>query len=59
MIKSRSKEKEEEEKALVTFLKRTKEGKYAKIDKSSLIYSRVKEQREPIYTDEEYFYSLR
>jgi hypothetical protein len=59
MKKGRSKEKEVKEKALVTFLKRTQEGKYAKIDKRSLTYSRVKEQREPIYTDEEYFYSLR
>jgi hypothetical protein len=34
------------EKALITFLKRTKEGEYAKIEKSSLSYPRVKEQRE-------------
>lgn len=50
---------EKEGKALITFLKRTKEGKYAKVDKSSLLYPRVKEQREPSYSEEEYFYSLR
>jgi hypothetical protein len=59
MMKSKSKKVEGEEKALVTFLKLTKEGKYAKIHKSSLAYPRVKEQREPNYSDEEYFYSLR
>jgi hypothetical protein len=46
-------------KALLTFLKRTKEGKYAKIDESSLIYARIKIQREETYSDEEYLYSVR
>ncbi|MBM4136331.1 MAG: hypothetical protein FJ241_05790 [Nitrospira sp.] len=59
MISRKSRKIEKEEKALITFLKRTKEGKYAKVDKSSLLYPRVKEQREPSYSDEEYFYSLR
>jgi hypothetical protein len=36
--------KKEEEKALITFLKRTKNGEYAKIDRSALTYPRVKEQ---------------
>ncbi len=48
-----------EEKVLITFLKRTKAGEYAKIEKSSLAYPRVKEHREPYYNDEEYYYSLR
>lgn len=48
-----------EETALLTFLKRTKEGKYAKIDASSLMYSRIKIQREEVYSDEEYLYSVR
>ena len=59
MISEKSKEREKEEKALITFLKRTKEGEYAKIDKSSLPYARAKEQREPSYNDEEHYYSLR
>ncbi len=44
---------------LITFLKRTKDGEYAKIDKSLLAYTRVKEQREPNYNDEEYYYGIR
>jgi len=48
-----------EEKALLTFLQRTKEGKYAKIDENSLVYTRIKIQREETYADEEYLYSVR
>ncbi len=59
MTSEKSKEREQEEKALITFLKLTKEGQYTKIDKSLLFYQRVKEQREPSYNDEEYYYSLR
>ena len=40
-----------EKEALITFLKRTKEGEYAKIDERQLAYPRVKEQREPYYDD--------
>ena len=65
MISKKSKGKEKvgttrfrEEKALITFLKRTKDGEYAKIDRSALAYPRVKGQREPYY-EEEYYYSLR
>ncbi|MBI4826642.1 MAG: hypothetical protein HY807_09530 [Nitrospirae bacterium] len=50
---------EKEENALITFLKRTKDGEYAKIETSSLTYPRVKEQREPNYNDEEYYYGIR
>lgn len=39
--------REKEEKALITFLKRTKEGEYVKIDERFIVYPRVKEQREP------------
>jgi len=48
-----------EEKALLTFLQRTKEGKYAKIDGSSLSYTRIKILREETYPDEKYYYSVR
>jgi hypothetical protein len=51
--------RQKEEKALLTFLKQTREGKYAKIDESSLPYSRVKEQREESYYEDEYYYSVR
>jgi len=46
-----------EEKALLTFLKRTREGKYAKIEKSSLPYARLKVRREEPY--DEYYYIVR
>jgi hypothetical protein len=59
MISEKPEERKNEEEALITFLKRTKDGEYAKIDKASLAYSRVKEQREPYYNDEEYYYSLK
>lgn len=46
------------EKALLTFLERTKEGKYARIDENSLTYTRIQIQREETYADEEYLYSV-
>lgn len=60
MISKPSVERQDEEKAIITFLKRTKDGEYAKIDKTSLSYARMKEQREADYSDEEeYYYSVR
>lgn len=37
--------RQKEEKALLTFLKQTRKGKYARMDEASLPYLRVKEQR--------------
>lgn len=51
--------RQKEEKALLTFLKQTREGKYAKIEESSLPYSRLNEQREEVYYEDEYYYSIR
>ena len=48
-----------EEKVLLTFLKQTRKGKYARIDEGSLPYLRVKEQREEDYSEDEYYYSIR
>jgi len=59
MILKKNKERKEEEEALITFLKRTKNGEYAKIDERQLAYPRVKEQREPYYNDEEHYYGIR
>lgn len=59
MILKKDKERKDKEEALITFLKRTKDGKYAKIDERQLVYPRVKEQREPYYNDEEYYYGIR
>ncbi|MDP2755231.1 MAG: hypothetical protein Q8P40_12705 [Nitrospirota bacterium] len=53
------KSKEIEEKSLITFLKRTKDGEYAKIDERQFAYPRAKEQREPYYNGEEYYYGIR
>ena len=50
--------REQEEKALLTFLKLTRDGKYARVEESSLTYSRLKEQREETY-EQEYYYSVR
>ena len=58
MEEKRKEPRQKEKKALLTFLKQTREGKYAKIDESSLPYVRFREQREEIYEDE-YYYSVR
>ncbi len=55
----RKRVRKKEEKALLTFLKQTQKGKYAKIDKSLLSYSRIKEHREEPYYEDEYYYSVR
>lgn len=57
MKEKRKKLIKKEEKTLLTFLKRTREGKYAKIEKSSLPYARIKVRREEPY--EEFYYSVR
>jgi len=52
-------ETKDDEKVLLSFLKRTKEGKYAPIEKSSLPYSRIIEEREAIESlEEEFYYSV-
>lgn len=45
-----------EKKVLLKFLKRTKSGEYAPIEKSSIPYSRIGEQTEII--DQIYYYGL-
>ncbi len=46
----------DEEQILLSFLRRTKEGKYAPIDESSLPYSRIIEESETVESSEEEFY---
>ena len=46
-----------EENALLTFLEKTNEGKYATIEKSSLPYVRMKEETVEIFGDYYYGYS--
>lgn len=55
-MKNTPEKDEEKEKALLSFLCSTKQGKYAKIDEGSLAFARVKEQREEIETLTETFY---
>jgi len=51
--------KRSDEKCLLNFLQRTKEGKYAKIEQSSLPFVRVREKSELVDTPpEESFYYL-
>ncbi len=58
MAKTSSKLKDEE-KLLLSFLKRTRDGKYAQIDKSSIPYSRIIEERETVESlEEEFYYSI-
>jgi len=52
------KEDLERREALVTFLKLTRDGKFARIEESSLAYARLKEQREQYSPEEEFFYSI-
>lgn len=58
-METRKKElrKEEEKKVVISFLKATKEGKYAKIEESSLPYSRIKEKT--VIVENEYYYGIR
>jgi len=57
-----SKEKPEvtkEEKALLKFLKRTKDGAYAPVEESSLLYNRAGDEASNIeLIEEEYYYSV-
>ena len=43
--------------AMITFLKETKEGVYANVEKTSLQYSRIRE--ETIIISDEYYYGVR
>ncbi len=51
------KEKQKEIEPLITFLKETREGKYTKVDETSLEYSRINE--ETIVISEEYYFGIR
>jgi hypothetical protein len=44
---------------IITFLRITKDGKYAKIDENSLKYARINEVRQEYYQEEEYYYGIR
>ena len=54
-----ARESKKNREVLFAFLKQTRKGKYAKINEGSLPYSRLKEQREEDYSEDEYYYSIR
>lgn len=54
-----SKKEDKERQDLLTFLQLTKDGKFARIEESSLSYIRIKEQSEDPSYEEEYYYSVR
>ncbi len=59
MIKTQTK-RIKQEKVLLTFLKRTKAGKYAKITGKVLCRERMDMLRqEPVFEEENYYYSTR
>ncbi len=59
-MESKKKEtRQNEEKVLLNYLKQSRKVQYAKMYESSLSYSRLKEQREEPYYEDEYYYSVR
>jgi hypothetical protein len=48
---------EQEKNAILTFLKRTKEGEFAEVDITSLEYVRISAMTEPNYEEEAYLFS--
>ena len=57
MMNELEKEKQKEIEPMITFLKETREGKYAKVDETSLEVSRINE--ETIVISEEYYFGIR
>lgn len=48
-----------EEKALLTFLQKTKEGSYAPVDTKYIVFSRTTQEYSMIvHSEQEYYYSL-
>jgi hypothetical protein len=55
----KSKKIKSEEKVLLTFLKKTKEGKYAPVDMEAIASSRATQEYSMIiHPEEEYYYSV-
>lgn len=57
-MRNKSQEADDKEKALLTFLSRTREGEYATIDEGSLPYGRITEDSETIMISEEFYYGF-
>ena len=55
----KSKEAKDEKETLLAFLRRTKEGQYARVEESALPYLRINEETEMAESsEEEYYYSI-
>jgi hypothetical protein len=53
-----SEKKKDDIEVLVTFLKETRKGKYAPIERSSLPYARIKYHRMDIENRDTYYYGI-
>lgn len=53
-----SEKKKQDIEVLITFLKETKNGKYAPIEQSSLPYARIKYHRMDIENQDTYYYGM-
>jgi hypothetical protein len=53
----RSSKHKQEEDAILTFMKKTREGNFAEIDQTSLEYVRISTLTEPNYDEEAYLFS--
>jgi len=52
-------EKSKSEEIILTFLKQTRDGKFAKIEESCLPYARIQVQRDDTFYEEDFYYSMR
>jgi hypothetical protein len=57
MKRETSRAHKDKEQALLTFLKKTKEGEFTEVRPVDLTYVRVSESTEPDYEEEAYFFS--
>lgn len=51
-------ERQKEEKSLLTFVTRTRDGKYARVDPESLSPGRAQEEREEPLCEDQYYFSV-
>jgi len=58
-MENKDMKKRQDEEKLLTFLQKTKDGEYAKIDQTSLPYVRIREERSCVETvNESFYYSI-
>ena len=57
MEQTKKKQPNREIELLIKFLKRTKDGEFTEVPPASIRFTRIPEERQPVYEDEEYSYS--